>query len=107
MDDAAAETPENKQKWIRFLKRTAVQYLLSAAKIDDVGYLFNAHIIQFREDGWTIRHPIQERIEGDLFNCQYNRFDYPDWGDLRGFFWIGEDGSLRATVSEEEVRKLV
>lgn len=29
------------------------------------------HIIQFREDGWTIKHPLTCRI-GDLFGCRVN-----------------------------------
>jgi len=29
------------------------------------------HIIQFREDGWTIKHPLSCRL-GDLFGCRVN-----------------------------------
>jgi hypothetical protein len=30
------------------------------------------HVIEFREDGWTIRHPLTCRL-GDLFACRVNR----------------------------------
>jgi len=28
------------------------------------------HVVEFRESDFTVRHPLRERIDGDLFDCQ-------------------------------------
>ncbi|MFF3848027.1 DUF6085 family protein [Streptomyces sp. NPDC002328] len=32
------------------------------------------HVVQFDEDGFTIRHPLRERLDDDLMQCQLHRF---------------------------------
>jgi hypothetical protein len=106
--DRSTDTPENRKHWIDFTKRSAISYLLSAAKMEGVAHLFDAHIIQFREDGWTIRHPIRERINGTLFECPVNRFDYDGGNVVPGYYWLDEsDGRLKAVVDEEDLRKVI
>src|SRR5688500_17961819 len=39
------------------------------------------HIIEFRDDGWTVMHPVQERVDGSLFDC--------------GMRWYDEDPGVR------------
>lgn len=52
------------------------------------------HIIEFRNDGWTIQHPLSERIDGSLFDCEYARWTGGDPG-IRGRWYLtldSEDG---------------
>jgi uncharacterized protein DUF6085 len=58
------------------------------------------HIIQFRDDGWIISHPLQERLNGSLFDCPM-RWDEVDPG-IRGRFWLTDDGSIGAPCTFEE-----
>lgn len=44
------------------------------------------HFIKFNADGWTIQHPIRERLEGTLFEC-YLTWDGGDVG-LRGVYHL-------------------
>lgn len=30
------------------------------------------HLVEVTGKGWTIQHPITDRLEGDLFSCQFN-----------------------------------
>lgn len=51
------------------------------------------HIIEFRDDGWTIAHPLEERLNLDtLFGCGVTWSD----GDIgyrgRYYLWFDEDG---------------
>lgn len=51
------------------------------------------HLIQFTDDGWTIAHPIRERLDLDsLFDCRM-RWDHDDPG-VRGRFVLNDDGTL-------------
>ena len=37
---------------------------------DEYEELFDRrHLIELRPDGWTIQHPLHERLEGSLFDC--------------------------------------
>lgn len=61
------------------------------ASIEQLEELWTApHRIQFRDDGWTIEHPIKERIEGSLWQCKLN-WDGDDPG-LRGVYDLSDDG---------------
>lgn len=57
------------------------------------------HEIEFREDGWTIAHPLHERIEGSLFDCQRQWFDV-DPG-VRGRFYLEDNGSIGARLAAQ------
>lgn len=51
------------------------------------------HLIEIRDDGWTIAHPLIERVHLDLlFDCPA-RWIWPDPGK-RGRFWLTEDYKL-------------
>jgi hypothetical protein len=55
------------------------------------------HVIELRENGWTIKHPLSCRPA--LFDCPVNRAaerDLTDRSVLRGRFWcgLGGDGGL-------------
>lgn len=52
------------------------------------------HVIQFGNGGWTVAHPLNERINGTLFDCKVH-WDWDDPG-VRGKFWLeyDEDGVL-------------
>jgi len=56
------------------------------------------HLIQFRDDGWTIQHPISERELGLLFSCSV-RWIYDDPG-VRGIFKLNKDATLGEEVEE-------
>ena len=32
------------------------------------------HVVQFRRDGFDIRHPLRERLDGDLFVCTLHNY---------------------------------
>jgi hypothetical protein len=53
------------------------------------------HIIEFRNDGWTIQHPARERLNDTLFDCDMAAWDGGDLG-LRGRYVLvfDEDGVL-------------
>jgi hypothetical protein len=52
------------------------------------------HVIQFADSGWTISHPLRERLDGSLFDCPMF-WDADDPG-VRGRFWLLDDGTLGA-----------
>ena len=35
----------------------------------EVGPYDDVHLIEFRDDGWTIQHSLTERVNGTLFDC--------------------------------------
>lgn len=58
------------------------------------------HLIQFTDSGWTIAHPLSERIDLDsLFDCPM-RWEHADPG-VRGVFVLDFDGTLG-----DEVRRV-
>lgn len=30
------------------------------------------HVVKFTKDGWTMQHPLSERLDGSLFDCPWN-----------------------------------
>lgn len=56
------------------------------------------HIIQLRDNGWTILHPFQERYSGDLtalFNCPLTLiWEEADDPGVRGRYFLNGDGTL-------------
>lgn len=53
------------------------------------------HVIDLRDDGWTISHPLRERLNGTLFDCEITKEVF-DPGGLRGRYELiwDEDGYL-------------
>lgn len=56
------------------------------------------HVIEFRDDGWTIAHPFRERFNGSLFECPM-RWDGGDIG-YRGRFELLWDDDGKPYVGE-------
>lgn len=66
------------------------------------------HQIQFTNDGWTIQHPLHERLDGSLFDCDLRWVPDvdPDSASLhgnkdpglRGVFWLDDDGTIGARI---------
>ena len=56
---------------------------------------FDHHLIEFRNDGWTIQHTLTERVDGSLFDCPFALWPYGDLG-YRGRFVLltDEDGDM-------------
>lgn len=75
-------------------KRRAIALLRSAAIVEGDKH-FDDHLIEFRNDGWTVQHPITERIDGSLFDCDLAHWDGADIG-YRGRYVLthDEDGQL-------------
>lgn len=50
------------------------------------------HQVELTDDGWTVLHPMRERLDGSLFDCE------ADWsaGDIgvRGRYWLDIRGRL-------------
>ena len=51
------------------------------------------HLIRFTDRGWTVAHPIRERLEGTLFDCRVCWDNDYDPG-VRGTYRLFSDGSL-------------
>lgn len=51
------------------------------------------HAVEFRDDGWTVQHPLHERLDGTLFDCRVGFGHLAEPPEL-GRFWIEADGSL-------------
>jgi hypothetical protein len=63
----------------------------------------NDHILQIDDTGWTLQHPVIERVTGDLFSCQISGnanllgAAWDDDGNAEGRYrvWLeGDDESL-------------
>lgn len=50
------------------------------------------HRIKFTNGGWTIEHPLRERIDGSLFACEMH-WDDGDIG-FRGVYVLHDDGTI-------------
>ena len=61
---------------------------------------FDDHLIEFRNDGWTIQHPIIERIDGSLFDCPFAAWDGGDIG-YRGRYVLYSDEDGQLCIGEE------
>ena len=73
------------------------------ARIDDWEtklFAESRHKIKFNDNGWTIEHPIIERLSGTLFTCpiKWERGD----PSVRGTFWLDYDGTLEEIIPESE-----
>jgi hypothetical protein len=60
------------------------------------------HLIEFREDGWTIQHTLAERLNGTLFDCPRSTWTGGDPG-LRGRYVLNEDGTIGDEVARPDV----
>jgi len=68
-------------------ERDALRAILHA----DIDY----HVIELRDDGWTVMHPFAERLKPEtLFAC-HMRWEDGDIG-VRGCFILNDDGTLGA-----------
>lgn len=56
------------------------------------------HVIQFTDVGWTVAHPIRERLNDDIFSCRI--FWENDDPGLRGRFYLNEDGTVGEPYSD-------
>lgn len=70
----------------RFIERLLAPYLDPHA---------NEHLIEFRNNGWTVQHPLKECIDGSLFDCPMANWEGGDIG-YRGRYvlYADEDGQL-------------
>ncbi len=71
------------------LKKQALGVLRAAATVEGDAH-FDDHLIEFRKNGWTVQHPVAERIEGSLFECRFANWDGGDVG-LRGRYVLYYD----------------
>jgi hypothetical protein len=67
----------------------------------DALFADDRHLIQFRDGGWTIAHPISERLDGSLFDCPA-RWDDDDPG-LRGRYEFKLEAEYDNWVVGDEV----
>ena len=60
------------------------------------------HLVRFTETGWTIQHPVAERMVGMLLDCEVHKDRAEDLAALPesgpGDYWLTADGLLRADV---------
>jgi hypothetical protein len=65
-------------------------------------------VVQIDEDGFSILHPLRERIDGSLFDCPVNRrlalLEEPPAPPGRYLAVMGEDGAVDLTVVETTER---
>lgn len=55
------------------------------------------HLIEFRDDGWTIQHTLGERTAATLFDCPISHWGGGDPG-VRGRFVLNDDGTIGEPV---------
>lgn len=51
------------------------------------------HFIELRDDGWTIMHPLSERVDGSLFDCVVTVWPFEDDGTRGVFEYIPTTGA--------------
>lgn len=74
---------------------------LADAIIDKYDLAEGRHLIRFAEDGWTIQHPVAERMVGLLLDCTVHLdharllFEPPASG--LGDYWLTSDGLERVS----------
>lgn len=95
--DAEAEAlPQIAEK---ILDRAAPRGLFAIAQKILADPLRYEHVVEFREDGWTIQHPVEERLVGSLFSCEFNKE-----AQLIGDVWANdsayEEGRFRLSWQE-------
>lgn len=77
-----------------------IDLLLSAAgALSDRFGEHEDHVIEFRDDGWTICHTLHERLRGDIFSCPISNWGGGDPG-LRGRYVLNLDGTLGDRVDD-------
>jgi Family of unknown function (DUF6085) len=57
------------------------------------------HLIEISDDGWTIQHPLTERLGGSVFDCARARWTGGDPG-VRGRFVFNADGTIGPEVTD-------
>lgn len=58
------------------------------------------HVIEFRDDGWTIRHTLNERLCGDIFSCPLSSWAGGDPG-VRGRYLLIDNTTIGPQQGEE------
>lgn len=59
--------------------RNASDYHIAAVVVAAIEASQPNHIIEISDDGWTIQHSMQCRLEGNLFDCEVNRAAPRPW----------------------------
>jgi hypothetical protein len=59
----------------------------------------NDHILQIDETGWTLQHPLIERVTGNLFDCHLGQ----EQDQLRYLWGTQEPGRYVAWLTEGEI----
>jgi hypothetical protein len=49
------------------------------------------HLIEFRDDGWTIQHTLTERLNGTLFDCPLSNWTGGDPGERGRFLLVANN----------------
>jgi hypothetical protein len=101
---------EDEHEWRDWWRTVARRALVAAARVRDpepeeMARLREAlaerrHMIEFRDDGWTVAHPLHERLDLEtLFDCRLPvvRED----GGLRGRFWMDADGTITGAAEKD------
>lgn len=84
------------EDWIAVEAETFAQILedanaYRALRVDD-----DRHQVELRWDGWTLTHPMAERLDGDIFECDFNSAAMiaPHPAEGRFYCTVGEDGQI-------------
>lgn len=79
--------PDNYVYAIDNFRSLLAEHRLAVVELGD-----GRHIVELRDDGWTIQHPVGERIDGSLFDCKVGwKLGAPN---VTGRFYLNDDGSL-------------
>jgi hypothetical protein len=69
---------------------------LADAIIEAYDLAEDRHLVRFTETGWTIQHPVAERMVGMLLDCEIHRDRAEDLATLPesgpGDYWLVSDG---------------
>lgn len=93
--ELVAEDIETPESW----KMLALEFMRQASILENDSH-FDDHLIEFRNDGWTVQHPVAERIDGSLFDCHYANWDAGDIG-YRGRYVLTMDEEGQLNIGAE------
>lgn len=80
------------------------QRVATAALNHIVGYTGGAgHLVEYRTDGYTLQHPLTERLDGTLFDCDLDQhIQALDGPPALGFHYVFlHEGQLHSTAAED------
>ena len=61
------------------------------------------HLVEFHQDGWTVLHPMSERLDGSLLDCtvSFHHLDGPP--STLGLFYVTDEGEIGEPCAQQDI----